>query len=195
MPFVPIFAAAFPDALIEQVMAIVQANQADAIAAFGNTQFSGVNGYLLEEIVDFHKGPIAAPGNPCMTVTASTPAFNYDGSPDLLDYHTTLTCWLDLVYMDPEQLADWTLKYTRLLHQIFSTVSSAGQDLTPFTTPMMVEFPTGSEPRLTVPPAVGAVKALEMAWDQPGVLAADEDSKVPSKIRIPFHLTFHMMEV
>jgi hypothetical protein len=191
----PAFSATFGDGLVEQVIALVQLQQGDAINSFGPTQFTGVNGNLLDPIVDFHKGPIASPNFPCLTVTAGTPAMAPDGLENVAEYHIKLTLWLDLNYLDPEQLADWQLKYFTMFFRMWAWATDKFSDLSVFTTGASITWPGGTAPRTTAPPASGTVKSLLLTWDPPGVIASDKDSGLPVKVRLAFGLTFHMMEV
>jgi hypothetical protein len=192
------FAAVFGDGLVEQVIALVQSNQAAAIQAFGPTQFTGANGQLLDPIVDFHKGPVASPSYPCLTVTAGTPVPEAEGNENVAEYHIKLMLWLDINYIDPEQLADWALKYFTLFFNMWMSITDKYGNLSPFTTPQSITWPGPSgnaSPRTTNPAAPGTVKQFWVNWQNPGELERDEETNLPVKIRLPFELTFHMMEI
>jgi hypothetical protein len=181
------FSAVLGDGLVEQVMAVVQANQAAAITEFGETQFTGSNGNLLDPIVDFHKGEIASPNFPCLTIVAGTPVQRMNDSEDLLEYEISST--------DPEQLADWANKYPILLFDLFTTVTDKYRDLTAFMTPLPLIWPGNSESRNTVPPGPGTVKQMMLTWGETATSEMDPESHVPVKKVIPFHLFFHMAEI
>jgi len=185
--FISAFNALFADGLVEQVIAIIQNNQAAAIAAYGTTPFGG-----LDEIGDYHKGPVAAPNFPCCTVVAGEPVFDPESSTGVRDYVLPVTVFLDLRLTDPDQLADWSYKYARVLDQIISTVTSKGDDLTAFSTAQAITWPPNTAARLTTPFAAGAVKNLFIHMHHIGLLPGDE-SQIPGH-RISIPMEFHLIE-
>jgi len=191
--FTSSFNALFAGGLVEQVIALLQSNQAAAIAAYPATP-GGFSPYgPLDAIADFHKGPISAPGVPCMTVVAGDPVFEEWSSQAARDYEIVITLHLDIRYQDPEQLADWSYHYARLLDQIFSTLTKGGADLSCFTTEQAITWPENTEVRATTPFAAGSVLALFIQSHHVGLAEGDENAIPGHRISLP--LKFHLIEV
>jgi len=187
MGFTPSFSALFSGALVEQCLAILQNNQAAAIAAYPVTPYGA-----LDPIADFHKGPLAAPNFPCCTVVAGDPVFNPESDGYTRDYRIQVTVFLDIRYTDPDQLADWSYNYARLIDQIFYTVTNQGNDLTAFTTAQPITWPASTAPRNTTPLAAGSALEFFVHAHHVGQLAADE-SLIPGH-RIGVLMEFHLEE-
>jgi hypothetical protein len=189
MPFVSAYNALFADGLVEQVIALTQANQAAAIDALGVTPQFGT----LDYIADYHKGPTPAPNYPSLIVVAGEPSFDPESSAAERDYLVAITLFLDIRIMDPDQLADWSYKYARVLDQIFSTITNKTTDLTPFTTAQPITWPLNTAPRSTTPFGVGSVCKLFIHAHHIGILPADESAIPGHRIGIP--MEFHMVEL
>jgi hypothetical protein len=192
--FQPAFKALFGGALVEQLIAMFQNNQQAAITAYAAAPggFTPFNSQVFDQIADFHKGKVAAPQYPCLTVTASDPVFNASADPYFRDYNIAAMVHLDLSYEDPEQLSDWAYHYERILDQIMSTVTGAFSSFAFFETAQRITWPNNTDERQTTPYKPGSVKKMIVHDPHTGQVPGDE-SKVPvARISVP--VEFHIIE-
>ena len=193
MGFIPSFSALFSGGLVEQCIAIVQKNQAAAIAAYAQGAFPPQFGGVLDPILEYHKAEIADPQTPCLTVTAA------DEEPNKEIDQTQVRCYtglvfvhLDVSYTEPDQLADWCPHYARLLDQIFSTATYGLASTAIWSTAMPITWPDNTGSRLTAAFAPGAVKRMFLSRPHIGLVPGDETA-TPKK-RISIALQFEMQE-
>jgi hypothetical protein len=194
MPFAPSFAALFSGGLVEQCLAIVQNNQAAAIAAYasGPGGFTPFGSGVLDQITDYHKAKVAAPQYPRLTVVAADEDFDKEQQVQVRKYTVPIFVHLDISYTDPDQLADWSYHYARLLDQIFSTVTYKFTSSVVFETAQAITWPGGSAARQTTPFAPGSVKSTTISPAHIG-LVPGEESSTPVQ-RISLALEFEMEE-
>ncbi len=190
MGFTPLFSALFQYGLVEQCLAIVQNNQAAAIEAYGD-QASPYG--QLDGIAGYHKGPIADPESPCLTVTAGDPVFDENSGQSVREYSVPITLHLDFRCDDLDQVADWAYHYVRLLDQIFSTVTNKGADLSAFSTTQPILWPANTGSRFTAPFAAGSVLEIFIHAHHVGLLPKDE-TDLPGA-RVSILIEFKILEV
>jgi hypothetical protein len=192
--FQPAFKALFGGALVEQLIAMYQNNQQAAITAYAAAPggFTPFNNQVFDPIADFHKGKVAAPQYPCLTVVASDPGFDKRITPEFRDYQIQVIVHLDLSCEDPEQLSDWAYHYARILDQIVSTATNAFSSMRFFETAHAITWPNNTEERQTAPFAPGTVKDLFLRDQHTGQVPGDEN-KIPVT-RISLLLEFHIIE-
>ena len=190
--FQPSFSALFSGGLVEQCIAIVQNNQAAAIAAYASGAFSPQFGGVLDNIADYHKGIIASPNYPCCTVVAADEEPDLEQQVVVRKYKGAIFVHLDISYTDPDQLADWSYHYARVLDQIFSTVTYKFTSSIIFETSQAITWPGGTASRSTAAFAQGSVKLATVSRPHIG-LVPGEASSTPVQ-RISLALEFEMEE-
>ena len=186
--FTPSFNALFSGFLVEQAIAAIQNTQAAAIGAYGDPSPFGA----LEPILDFHKAQVTAPTYPCCTVVASDSVFDIQEQQVMRRYKVSIIVHLDLSYTDPDQLADWSYHYARLLDQIFTTATYRLAGTSLWESEQSITWPDKSAPRQTVPFAAGSVKAMVISPAHIGLVPGDEKSAAVQRISIA--LDFEMEE-
>ena len=191
--FQPSFSALFSGALVEQVLACVQNNQAAAIAAYASNPFPPQFGGTLDAITDFHKGIVAAPQFPCLTVVAGDEEFDKQQGPQMRKYRVPVFVHLDISYTDPDQLADWSYHYARLLDQIFSTVTYRLTSTVVWESSQAIIWPGSSGARNTVAFATGSVKLVSVSPAHIGLVPGDAEATPVHRISIC--LEFEMEEM
>lgn len=187
MGFTPSFNALFSGGLVEQCIAIVQNNQAAAIAAYPATPFG-----VLDPITDYHKAKVAAPQFPCCTVVAGDEEMVGGNLPQIRQYRVPIFVHLDISCTDPDQLADWSYHYARLLDQIFSTLTGGLTNTVVFETAQTIIWPGGSAARNTAAFATGAVDSWSISRPHIGLVPGDESATPVQRISIA--LDFVMKE-
>ncbi len=178
--FTPVFKALFSGALVEQVIATVQNNQSAAIAAYGSQSPYGV----LDQIVDFHKGKVGAPQVPCLTVVAGDMEFDVENQSIIRKYKVTVVVHLDISYPDPEQTADWSYHYARLLDQIFTTATYRLTSSQVWETSQAIAWPNGTPSRQTAAFAQGSVKLMLISPAHIGLVPGDESATPVHRISL-----------
>ncbi len=142
MAYTPAWNATFGKPLLNQCIAIIQRDQAPAIAIVNPA---------LQLINEFHKGPGARTAFPWLTLAADGASFTA-GSPDVRQSNTSVTLALEAGQFDQEMAQDNAQDYARVLDIIVTTASGADW-ITPL--PIQHETVPGG---ITTPPATGAVK-------------------------------------
>ncbi|MDE3180386.1 MAG: hypothetical protein KGM47_12095 [Acidobacteriota bacterium] len=156
MTYTPAWSAAFSKPLLNQIIAIIQRDQASAIALV-NPALAPMN--------EFHKGPGPRTALPWLTLAADQTDFDVS-SPWTRAWHTAVTLTLDAGQFDQEFAQDNAQDYARVLDMIITTAS--GSDwMTPL--PVVHETVPGG---ITVPPEAGSVKEVFVASHRYSVAAA-----------------------
>lgn len=144
MTYVAAWNASFSKPLVNQAMAIIQRDQASAIALVNPT---------LAPINEFHKGPAARTAFPWLTLAAEQTEFDVS-SPWTRSWSSLLTLSLETSQYDPEMAQDNAQDYARVLDIILTTAS--GADWTTALPVVHETVPAG----VTTPSAAGSVKSV-----------------------------------
>ncbi len=160
MPYTAKYNALFAKSLVEQLIAIIQRDQASAIAVVNSS---------LGAIQEVHKGATAPTGFPWLVVWPSAVSFDQD-SLDSRHYHARLhlaVYWSD---NDPDRGQDLIHDYARLL-DVIVTSSGPPPSFADMTTALAITWPWGTASRSTTPPAPGTVKEVFVESHDYGVVA------------------------
>lgn len=144
MTYNPVWSASFSKPLLNQVIAIVQRDQAAAIAIVNPA---------LAPIQEFHKGPAARTAFPWLTISAEQTDFDVS-SPWTRAWRTTLLLTLDTGQFDQELAQDNAQDYARVLDMIIT--SATGADWMTLLPVIHETVPGG----VTTPPEAGSVKEV-----------------------------------
>ena len=121
MPYVNAYNALFAKPLLNQLIAIIQRDQAGAIAIVNST---------LNPINEFHKGPGARTAFPWLTLALDGLAFSEDvapypsSGPRVWDAHVSIA--LDVGQFDQEMAQDNAQDYARVLDMIITSADLNG---------------------------------------------------------------------
>jgi hypothetical protein len=183
--------ALFVRPLIDQVIAIIQRDQASAIAAVAAPNGSGSSSPPLQPITEFHKGPVVPVAPLWMYLSAGGIRFDRE-SWDTRHYLATLQLALYVGQVDPDQGQQLIFDYGRMLDMV---LTSAGPPpgFGDWTSPLPIAWPPGASPATTTPPAAGSVKDVfvESHEYQPVRLG---ESEMPLW-RVVLNVLFEMEEV
>ncbi len=144
MPYTPAWNAAFAKPLLNQLIAIIQRDQAAAIAIVNSA---------LNPINEFHKGPGIRTAFPWLTLAADSTGFDQE-SPNTRRSTTRISLALDVGQFDQEMAQDNAQDYSRVLDIIVTTAP-----LTDFTTALPITHETAPG-GTTAPGAAGTVKEV-----------------------------------
>ena len=181
MPWIPTFSAQFIKPLLQQTVALIQRDQADAIA-YVNPD--------LQAIQEFHFGRGARTAMPWLAISGDGPQFIRD---DDLEYRKGVcVISLDLDVGDfNQETAQFTANdYIRVLDEIISSAgpSPALQDWTTALPISQEAVPSGT----TIPPAVGTVKDVIVLSHRYTAVRADD---YPAPIlRATLNFEIHLIE-
>lgn len=145
MPYAPRYNAKYVKPLIEQVIAIIQRDQAAAVPLVNAS---------LAQIAEFHKGPVTPVASPWMYLSGGAIEFD-QASVDTRHYRARIQLALYNAHMDPELGQDLIFDYGRLLDMILTTAP-----ISDFTAPLSFTWPPGAAVGTTAPPAAGTVKEV-----------------------------------
>jgi hypothetical protein len=177
MAYTPAYNAGFVKPLLNQLIAIVQRDQAAAIAMVNTA---------LSPISEFHKGPGLRTAFPWLTLAADSIAF----APDVVgprQSRSRVTLALDVGQFDQEMAQDNAHDYARVLDMIVTTATTADWE-TPL--PIVHEtVPSGT----TTPPAAGSVKEVFVESHAYGLVNLQQ-MEVPV-LRVTLAVQFQMEEV
>jgi hypothetical protein len=176
MPYVPAWNATFSKPLLNQIIAIIQRDQASAIAAVNPA---------LAPINEFHKGPGLRTAFPWLMLGVEGVAFdpNVDHA---RDSQVRISLALDVGQFDQEMAQDNAADYARVLDTIVTTASGSDWETT---LPITHETePSG----MTAPPASGTVKRVFVESHLYGLVTAQQ-IEIPV-LRVTLPLVFHLIE-
>ena len=162
MPYTPAYNALFSKPLLNQLIAIIQRDQAAALAIVNPS---------LSPIAEFHKGPGARTAFPWLLLTANSTQFDPQATGTRKSL-VKVALELDVGQFDQEIAQDNAQDYARLLDVI---VTSAGPppSFVDFTTPLPITHetvPGGT----TSPGALGTVKEVFVGAHSYSVIALPE---------------------
>jgi hypothetical protein len=180
MPFTPAYNALFAKPLLNQVIAIIQRDQAAALAIVNPS---------LNPITEFHKGPGARTAFPWLLLSGNSTVFEPQASGTR---HSTVrvALALDIGQFDQEMAQDNAQDYARLLDVI---ITSAGPppSFADFTTPLAIVHETAPG-GTTSPGALGSVQDVFVASHIYSVAALPEiQSPV---LRVTLEVLFELEE-
>jgi hypothetical protein len=177
MSYTPAFPnALFSKPLLNQIIAIIQRDQAAAIAIVNPN---------LQPISEFHKGPGLRTAFPWLMVAAQGERFNADAT-YLRDSHCDVTLALDVGQFDQEWAQDNAADYARLLDMVMMTASPSDWEAA---LPIQLEtVPSGT----TTPSAAGSVKEVFVESHRLSLVTAPE-IETPV-LRVTLSVVFHLTE-
>jgi len=143
--YTPAYSALFTKPLVNQAIAIIQRDQASAIAIVNSN---------LSPIIEFHKGPGLRTAFPWLTLTASGTEFGEDEHPFTRSQEARVTLALDVGQFDQEMAQDNAQDYARVLDIIITTATTVDWVTS---LPIVHETAPGG---MTTPGAAGSVKEV-----------------------------------
>jgi hypothetical protein len=145
VPYTPAYNALFAKPLLNQIIAIIQRDQASAI---------GIVNSVLNPINEFHKGPGLRTAFPWLTLAVDGVTFVREAQAFTRQQQTRVSLALDVGQFDQEMAQDNAQDYARVLDMVITTASTADwQTALPITHETM---PGGT----TSPNASGSVKEV-----------------------------------
>jgi hypothetical protein len=170
MSWTQAYQAQFAKPLVDQLIAIIQRDQAAALAVINSARALNGN-QALSPITEFHKGPGSRTGWPWLYLEIGTTTFNRDDDKGTRHYEARINLALDTGQFDSEMTQEDAQDYARLLDMI---ITSAGPwpSLGDWTTALPIQhetIPSGT----TVPNASGTVNDVFV------------ESHVPGKVSVP----------
>ena len=159
------YQAQFAKPLVNQLIAIIQRDQASALAVINAARTTDGNPPLVS-IAEFHKGPGARTGWPWLTLEIGTTNFERGDDRTTRHHEVRINLALDTGQYDQEMAQEDAQDYARLLDMI---VTSAGPwpSLGDWTTPLPIQHetvPNGT----TAPNAAGTVNDVFIESHIPG---------------------------
>lgn len=177
MAYVPAYNALFAKPLLNQLMAIIQRDQAAAIALVNPS---------LSPIAEFHKGPGLRTAFPWLALSAEDITF----APDVVgtrQSRSRVSVALDVGQFDQEMAQDNAQDYARVLDMVVTTAASTDWELP---LPVVHETVPGGT---TTPPAPGSVKEVFVESHNYGLVTLQQiDAPV---LRVTLNLQFQLEEV
>ncbi len=142
MSYTPAWNATFAKPLLNQVIAIIQRDQAAAIGIV-NSQLAPIN--------YFCKGPATRTGFPWLTLAADSTVFDHEASGTRKSV-TRASLALDVGQFDQEMALDNAQDYAHVIDMVVTSVATADWETS---LPIIHETVPGG---MTTPPAAGSVK-------------------------------------
>jgi|SRR5579863_2885919 len=177
MSYTPAWNALFAKPLLNQVIAIVQRDQASAIGIV-NPQLAPIN--------EFHKGPGLRTAFPWLTLTADNVSFAQDVL-GTRQSHSRVSLALDVGQFDQEMAQDNAQDYARVLDVVVTSATAADWE-TPL--PIVHETVPGG---VTAPSASGSVKEVFVESHSYGVVTLQQ-IEIPV-LRVTLAVQFQLEEV
>jgi hypothetical protein len=177
MAYTPAYNALFSKPLLNQLIAVIQRDQASAIAIVNSS---------LQVINEFHKGPGMRTAFPWLTLAVNHDAFGIDEHPFTRSQRVAVSLHLDVGQFDQEMAQDNAQDYARVLDMIVTTATTADWVTS---LPIVHEtVPSG----MTTPGAVGSVKLVFPESHTYG-LVTQEDIPAPI-LRVAINVLFALEE-
>jgi len=177
MTYTPAWNATFAKPLLNQLIAIIQRDQASAISIVNPN---------LAQIVEFHKGLGARTAFPWLAVAGT--AVRFDHEAEVFTRHETaaVSLMLEVGQVDPEFAQDYAQDYARVLDMIVTTATTAD-----WTTPLPITHETVPG-AVTSPNGAGTVKAV---WIESHTydLTTRPEIEIPV-LRVTLQLQFELEE-
>lgn len=175
--YTPAYNALFAKSLVNQCIAIIQRDQASAMAIV-NTN--------LAPITEFHKGPGVRTALPWLMITADGVVFDEDAHPFIRSQQASISLALDVGQFDQEMAQDNAQDYGRVLDMIITTATRADWVMS---LPIVHETVPGG---MTAPGAVGSLKEVFVVSHRYSQLTAQE-IQAPI-LRVTLALRFRLEE-
>lgn len=176
MSYTPAWNALFAKPLVNQCIALIQRDQASAIAIVNPA---------LQPIAEFHKGPGVRTALPWLVTSVEGLEFDEDASGSRHS-RPRVALALDVGQFDQEMAQDNAQDYARVLDMVINTASESDWE-----TPLAISqetVPSG----VTSPNASGSVKEVWVASHRYGVTTLDE---IPTPVlRVTLNLEFVLEE-
>ena len=144
MPYTPAYNATFAKPLANQLIALIQRDQAAALQIVNPS---------LDPIAEFHKGPGTPTAFPWLVLEVGSTEFDREASGTRRS-RSDIALVLDVAHFDQETAQDHAQDYARMLDMVVTTATLAD-----FTTPLPIAHPTVPS-GTTTPPAADAVKEV-----------------------------------
>ena len=176
MPYTPAYNALFAKPLLNQLIAIIQRDQAAALAIVNPA---------LNPITEFHKGPGARAAFPWLLVTANSTQFEQQAAGTRKSL-TRAALALDVGQFDQEMAQDNAQDYARMLDIVITTATLAD-----FGSPLPITHetvPSGT----TTPPAPTAVKEVFVGSHTYNVVSLPEIQQ--PVLRVTLEVVFDLEE-
>jgi len=166
----PAYNAQFAKPLLNQLIALIQRDQGDALAGINAARAAEGNS-PLDPITEFHKGPGMRTGWPWLSLEIGATSFDRDADRTTRHQEIRILLVLETGQYDQEMAQADAQDYARLLDQI---VTSAGPwpALADWSTPLPIQHETAAT-STTFPNAAGTV------------CDAFVESHVPEKVSVP----------
>jgi hypothetical protein len=149
--YTPAWNAKFGKPLVNQVIAIVQRDQAAALAIVNAARAAAGNAALVP-ISDFHKGPVLETAYPCLFVRWNGEAFDEEEAAYLRHQTARVLLYLEMGDADPQMAMENAADYAALLDIIITTATTSDWEK-----PLPIAHESVPS-NLTVPNATGTVK-------------------------------------
>jgi hypothetical protein len=177
MAYTPAYNPLFAKPVVNQAIAIIQRDQASAIAIV-NPALSAIN--------EFHKGPGLRTAFPWLMIAASGVTFSEDAHPYTRSQEARVALALDVGQFDQEIAQDNAQDYARVLDMIVTTATTADWVTS---LPIIHETVPGG---MTAPGAVGSVKEAFVQSHEYSV-AKTQEIQTPI-LRVTLALRFRLEE-
>ncbi len=178
MPYTPVYSATFGKPLLNQIIAIIQRDQAAAIAIV-NSGLSSIN--------EFHKGPGLRTAFPWLTLAMDGSTFDAESSQTFTRMsRSRVALALDVGQFDQEMAQDNAQDYARVLDIVITTATGKDWETA---LPITHETVPGGT---TSPPASGTVKEVFVETHSYGLVTA-QNIDIPV-LRVTLAVLFNLEE-
>ncbi len=190
MPWTQAYQAQFAKPLVNQLIAIIQRDQAAALAVINNARSTDGNQALVP-IAEFHKGPGARSGWPWLYLEIGPTNFNRSDDKATRHHDLRINLALDTGQYDQEMAQEDAQDYARMLDMI---ITSAGPwpSLGDWTTSLPIQHETVSS-GTTIPNACGTVNDVFVESHVPGQVSVP-GMDVPI-MRVTLAVVFELEEI
>ncbi len=182
MPFTPTWNATFAKPLLNQLIAIIQRDQAAAIAIVNSA---------LNPINEFHKGPGLRTAFPWLTLAVEGVAFDPTAEGFTRRQQARVSLALDVGQFDQEMAQDNAQDYARVLDMIVTSAGPQPSSLADWITALPISHetvPGGT----TAPNAAGSVKEV-FVESHAYSLVAGQNIEIPV-LRVTINVLFDLEE-
>jgi hypothetical protein len=176
MSYQPAYNALFAKPLVNQCIALIQRDQAAAMAVVNSA---------LDPITEFHKGAGLRTAFPWLTLAVESVGF-VSGEPGTRESHSKISLTLDVGQFDQELSQDKTQDYGRVLDMIVTTATPVDWE-TPL--PIVHETVPGG---VTTPSEPGSVKDVFVESHNYSLVTLQQ-IEIPV-LRVALALQFHLEE-
>jgi hypothetical protein len=170
MSWLQAYSAQFAKPLVNQLIAIIQRDQAAALSVINAVRSTDGN-QPLAPLAEFHKGPGPRTGWPWLSLEIGPTNFDRDADKAIRHHELRINLALDAGQYDQEMAQEDAQDYARLLDMI---ITSAGPwpSLGDWTTPLPIQHETVPS-GITVPNAAGTVNDVFVESHLPGKVSVE----------------------